>query len=95
MDGLICLGYPFHPPGRPERTRTDHLFDLQTPTLICQGERDPMGRAEEIAGYGLPKRIDFCWLPDGDHSFKPRKSSGHTEKSNLNKAIAAIQGFVI
>ena len=38
--GLICLGYPFHPPGRPDRTRTEHLAALTTPTLIVQGTRD-------------------------------------------------------
>ena len=49
--GLICLGYPFHPPGRPERLRTAHLAALRTPTLICQGTRDPFGRPEEVAAY--------------------------------------------
>ena len=94
VDGLVCLGYPFHPPGRPERTRIDHLHHLRTPTLICQGERDPMGRKDEISGYRLPEIIRFCWLADGDHSFKPRKASGHTEKANLQDTTAAIEKFV-
>ncbi len=43
--GLLCLGYPFHPPGRPEQLRTKHLQALATPALIVQGTRDPFGSA--------------------------------------------------
>ena len=43
--GLLCLGYPFHPPGKPEQLRTKHLVDLKTPALICQGTRDRVRRA--------------------------------------------------
>ncbi|MFT5486908.1 MAG: putative alpha/beta-hydrolase family hydrolase [Paracoccaceae bacterium] len=41
--GLVCLGYPFHPPGKPEKLRTEHLAGLKTPALILQGERDRFG----------------------------------------------------
>lgn len=92
--GLICLGYPFHPSGRPERLRVEHLRDLQTPTLIVQGERDPLGNREEVAGYQLSKSIRIHWLPDGDHSFKPRKSSGRTLDQNLHDAVQACGEFV-
>ena len=92
--GLICLGYPFHPPGRPERIRTQHLMDLATPTLIVQGERDPFGNQGEVDGYDLSNSIRIVWLSDGDHSFKPRKKSGHTELENLDKAIHSISTFV-
>ena len=92
--GLICLGYPFHPPGRPERIRTQHLMDLATPTLIVQGERDPFGNQGEVDGYDLSNSIRIVWLSDGDHSFKPRKKSGHTEPENLDKAIHSISTFV-
>ena len=54
--GLLCLGYPFHPPGRPEQLRTAHLARLATPALICQGTRDPFGTREEVAGYALSDR---------------------------------------
>ena len=46
--GLVCLGYPFHPPGKPERTRTRHLEHLRTPALILQGTRDTFGKPEEL-----------------------------------------------
>ncbi len=91
--GLVCLGYPFHPPGRPDKLRIDHLESLATPTLILQGERDPLGNQEEVLGYELPRRLKIKWLPDGDHSFKPRKSSEHTLDGNLAVAIASVAKF--
>ena len=92
--GLICLGYPFHPPGRPERLRTAHLEEIQTPTLICQGARDAFGDEADVRGYRLSPRIRMCWLPDGDHGFKPRKASGLTREHNWDLALRCIAGFV-
>jgi uncharacterized protein len=92
--GLVCLGYPFHPPGKPEQTRTAHLEHLQTPTLVVQGTRDPFGTPEDVAGYRLSPAIRIVWLEDGDHSFKPRAASGRTEKQNLQEAVTAVAGFV-
>jgi len=94
VSGLICLGYPFHPTGKPDKLRTEHLYALATPTLILQGERDPFGKREEVVGYKLPRRVKIEWLADGDHSFKPRKASGHTREENLQVAIAAAAKFV-
>jgi predicted alpha/beta-hydrolase family hydrolase len=92
--GLVCLGYPFHPPKQPEHLRTAHLADLRTPTLIVQGSRDPFGTPAEVAGYALAPSIRVEWMEDGDHSFKPRASSGRTEEGNLEAAVAAVVGFV-
>jgi uncharacterized protein len=69
--GLVCLGYPFHPPGKPEALRTAHLLTLRTPALICQGVRDPFGGAAEVPGLGLPESIRVEWFP-GDHDVQPR-----------------------
>ncbi len=91
--GLVCLGYPFHPPRKPESTRTAHLATLETPTLILQGTRDPFGRPDEVATYDLSPAIQIHWLDDGDHSFKPRKASGHTQDEHLASATAAIVRF--
>ncbi len=92
--GLICLGYPFHPPGKPERLRIAHLMPLDIPALVLQGERDPFGNISEVAGYGLPPNIRVRWLADGDHSFVPRKRSGRTEADNLAEAVNEIADFV-
>jgi predicted alpha/beta-hydrolase family hydrolase len=89
--GLACLGYPFHPPGRPGQARVEHLRALQVPTLICQGTRDPFGSPEEVAGYGLGPAIRLVWIQDGEHSFKPGRSSGRTWEQNLNQAADAVE----
>jgi predicted alpha/beta-hydrolase family hydrolase len=81
--GLVCLGYPFHPPGNPEKLRTDHLEPISAPMLICQGERDPFGTRDEVATYALSKSTEMFWLPDGDHDLKPRKASGLDLERNL------------
>lgn len=88
--GLLCLGYPFHPPGKPTQLRTAHLADLATPTLICQGTRDEFGTREEVSGYTLSRRIEILWLEDGDHDLKPRKSiSGFTAADHLRTLAGA------
>ncbi len=92
--GVVCLGYPFHPPGKPEKLRTAHLETMVTPALICQGERDPFGTREEVAGYALSGSIDIHWSPDGDHDQKPRKASGRTAEDNLRDVADRIAGFV-
>lgn len=92
--GLVCLGYPFHPPGKPEKVRTGHLATLKTPTLICQGTRDALGNENDVAGYDLSSAIRLLWLPDGDHSLKPRKRSGRSEEENLESAVRAIADFL-
>jgi len=88
--GLACLGYPFHPPGQPAKLRVQHLEHLKTPAVFVQGTRDPFGTREEVAGYTLSPSIRFVWLEDGDHSFKPRVSSGKTERGHQEEAVRAV-----
>ncbi len=92
--GLVCLGYPFHPPGKPEKTRTEHLETLQTRGLMIQGTRDPMGNREEVQEYKLADSLEFLWLEDGNHDLKPRVKSGFTQDQHLLQAADAIAGFV-
>lgn len=92
--GVVCLSYPFHPPRKPEPIRIKHLQRIQTPTLICQGERDPNGRREEVHQYSLSKSVQFHWLADGDHNFKPRQNSDRSQEENLADAINAINRFI-
>ena len=92
--GLLCLGYPFHPPGKPEQLRTKHLAALKVPALICQGTRDIFGAREEVAGYGLSKKIEILWLEDGDHDLKPRKGvSGFTAADHLKTVAEAVTAW--
>lgn len=92
--GLLCLGYPFHPPGRPTQLRTAHLADLETPALICQGTRDEFGTPDEVGRYDLSPRIEILWLEDGDHGLKPRKTiSGFSEADHLKTVADAVAAF--
>ena len=92
--GLVCLGYPFHPVGKPDRLRVAHLAELTTPTLIVQGTRDPFGTREEVQGYRLADTIRVHWLEDGDHDFKPRKASGKTQQGHWDEAVAVVAEFI-
>ena len=92
--GLLCLGYPFHPPGRPKQLRTAHLAELSTPTLICQGTRDEFGTPDEVASYRLSPRIELYWLEDGDHDLKPRKKvSGFSAADHLKSLAERVKGW--
>jgi predicted alpha/beta-hydrolase family hydrolase len=92
--GLVCLGYPFHPPAKPEQLRTAHLAALACPALIVQGTRDPFGGEDEVAGYELAPSIRVAWIGDGDHDLGPRGGSGYTRKGNLAAAADAVARFI-
>jgi predicted alpha/beta-hydrolase family hydrolase len=91
--GVVCLGYPFHPVGKPDNLRIEHLQTMTTPTLILQGQRDPFGKEQEVASYSLSNTVQIHWLTDGDHGFKPRKAAGTTLDANLAEAVRAIVDF--
>jgi len=92
--GLLCLGYPFHPPAKPGQLRTAHLADLKTPTLICQGTRDEFGTRDEVSAYALSDRIEILWLEDGDHDLKPRKSiSGFSTADHLKTLAEKVTAW--
>lgn len=94
ISGLLCLGYPFHPPNKPDKLRTAHLEAIRTPTLICQGTRDPFGTRDEVETYDLAETIEFLWLEDGDHDLKPRKTiSGFSAADHLRTTAKAVAAF--
>lgn len=91
---LVCLGYPFHPMGKPTQLRTAHLAGMACPALIVQGTRDIMGTREEVAGYALSPAIELLWLEDGDHDLKPRKAvSGFSAADHMKTMAAAVKAF--
>lgn len=91
---LVCFGYPFHPPGKPERLRTAHLGNIATPTLIVQGTRDPFGTREEVGGYALSRAVELSWAEDGNHDLAPRKASGRTSAQNWEQAMDVAAAFL-
>jgi predicted alpha/beta-hydrolase family hydrolase len=91
--GCVCLGYPFHPPRKPDVLRIAHLAAMACPLLIVQGERDALGSRSEVASYPIDPRIAFEWLPDGDHDLAPRRASGYTPAGHIATAAAAVAAF--
>jgi predicted alpha/beta-hydrolase family hydrolase len=92
--GLLCLGYPFHPVGKPTQLRTAHLAGLKTPALIIQGTRDPFGTRDEVATYKLSTAIEVLWLEDGDHDLRPRKAvSGFSMADHLKTMAVATAAW--
>ncbi len=95
--GLVYLGYPLHPPGRPEQRRDRHLADIAEPMLFVQGTRDQFGTADEIRAL-LPRlnpRAALSEVPDGDHSFKVRVSiAGRKQDAVFTEIFAAVTRFI-
>jgi predicted alpha/beta-hydrolase family hydrolase len=72
--GLVFLGYPLHPPGRPEQLRAKHLPDIKAPMLFVQGAKDAFGTPEELKPILKKlKHAELCVVEEGDHSFKVPK----------------------
>lgn len=93
--GLVCLGYPFHPPAKPAQLRTAHLESLRAPALIVQGTRDEFGTREDVGTYALPSSIEMLWLEDGDHDLKPRKSvSGFSAADHQRTMAAGVRAWM-
>ncbi|MBT2773135.1 alpha/beta fold hydrolase [Halomonas sp. ISL-60] len=94
VPGVVVAGYPFHPTKAPDKLRLDHWPAIACPMLILQGERDPFGTREEVAGYALPPNAQLSWLKDGDHDFKPRRSSGLNQTVLIDEATQIAASFV-
>jgi len=94
--GVMALGYPFHPSGKPGRAegRTGVVERLQTPMLICQGERDGFGNRGFVDALPLSPSVRLHWIPDGDHSLVPRKASGLSAAETWRTAVSAMVAFV-
>jgi predicted alpha/beta-hydrolase family hydrolase len=87
--GLLFLGYPLHPPGKPERLRTVHLADVRVPMLFVSGTRDALARRDllEEAVGALGERARLHLIPEGDHSLAVPKRTGRTRTDVWQEAI--------
>ena len=88
LAGLVFLGYPLHPPGKPDRLRAAHLRDVKAPMLFVQGSRDTFGTPAELRPIisQLEPPADLFEVEGGDHSFKVPKSAG-VEQLDVYRAI--------
>ncbi len=94
--GLVFLGYPLHPPGRPEQRRDKHLPAIRAPMLFVQGARDAFGTQEELGPvlHRLQAAAELCVVADGDHSFKVPKRGGRSQAQVYGFALDAIERWL-
>ena len=90
--GLVFLGYPLHPPGKPERIRDEHLKRIDVPMLFLQGSRDPFATSDLLHSTiaALPSAT-LVEIEGGDHSFKVR---GRSTADVTGELVEAIDSFV-
>lgn len=91
---VVCLGYPFHPNGQPEKLRMGPLKALRLPALVVQGTRDPYGDENEVATYALPPRVTLVWSENGNHDLAPTGASPATWNGNIEAAAKAAAGLL-
>lgn len=95
VDGVVCFGYPFHPPGKLDRWRTDHLESVDCPLLIIQGTRDPFGKPAELQALGGIKGVSrLYWLDGGNHDFLPPVRHPRDQSGLIRLAALATRQFV-
>ncbi|HVF88947.1 MAG TPA: alpha/beta family hydrolase [Blastocatellia bacterium] len=92
LSGLVFLGYPLHPPGKPDRLRADHLPAVRKPMLFVQGSRDPFGGPDELLpiASALEPPADLYVVEGGDHSFKVPKGARLSQDEVFARAQDAI-----
>lgn len=88
--GVLCLAFPLHPPGRPERSRVEELTAVRVPVLVVQGENDPFGRPEEF-----PETQEVVVVPDADHGLTVPKRAALTQTEVHGLVVEAALEFVV
>ena len=96
LQGVVLLGYPLHPPGKPEQPRVAHLPRITVPVLIVQGDRDAFGTPDEVrpAFAGLGTRATLHVVEGGDHSLRVPRSAGVSQQDVYNGVLDAIAVWV-
>ena len=91
--GLLLLGYPLHPAGKPEKLRVEHLPRLTMPVAFVSGTRDALGGQAGLvdAAATVPGPVTFHWLETADHGFRPLKASGRS----IDDVLADVAAFSV
>ncbi len=95
-DGLVLLGYPLHPPGKPDRLRSAHLAAINVPMLFVEGTRDPFCPLPTLEPIlrSLDERASLAVIEHGDHSLKPTRSSGRTVAEAWQQAVDEVARWI-
>lgn len=96
VDGIVLLGYPLHPPGKPEQLRTRHLPSVRAPMLFVQGSRDPFGGPDELAPFvkGLAAGTRLVAIDGGDHSLALPKGRAVSLATTMTHVAEEIARFI-
>lgn len=93
--GAVLLAFPLHPPGRPERSRRPELAGAGVPLLVVQGERDAMGRPDELEAAALPADLDLAVVPGADHGMKVLRSGALTQEEALGVVVETVLEWIV
>jgi predicted alpha/beta-hydrolase family hydrolase len=94
LAGLVFLGYPLHPPGKPQQLRAAHLPDVKAPMLFVQGARDAFGTPDELRPVLSKLHAEIFVVEGGDHSFKVPKSAGVAQKDVMTRVKDHVAAWV-
>src|SRR5262249_46973231 len=94
--GLVFLGFPLHPAGRPSRERAQHLSDVSIPMLFLPGTRDALALPDEIGPVcqGLRDRGVLKLVPDADHSFHVPARTGRKDAQVRSELMDTVAGWI-
>jgi predicted alpha/beta-hydrolase family hydrolase len=93
--GVVCLAFPLHPPGRPDRSRAPELLAPQVPRLVLQGSRDSFGGADDVRRAVAERpEVRVVELAGADHSFRLLKGSAGTPAELREQVVAEVAGFL-
>lgn len=91
-EGVVALGFPLHPPGRPERSRTEELRGAGVPVLVLQGGRDTFGSPDDVRAVNAPG-VQVVEIAGGDHSFRARRADGRTTADCVAEVARRAAGW--
>lgn len=91
---VVCLAFPLHPPGRPERSRADELLAAPRGTLVVQGDRDPFGRPDEVAS-AVGAHVRVVPIPDADHALRTGARAARSTEESLQDVVEAVAAHVL
>jgi uncharacterized protein len=92
---IVCLAFPLHPPGRPEKSRVAELLTPDVPRLVLQGSKDSFGTADEIRrAIGEAFGVTVVELPDADHGFRIAKSSAMSPADLRMMLVTQVSRFI-
>ena len=95
--GLLLLGYPLHPAGKPDSLRVEHFPRLEVPVLFVSGDRDALAGRDDLEKWAatIPGPVAFHWLAGGDHGFRvPKSRGGNGQAAVLAEVAEASTGWV-